>query len=62
MAWPPHEVKGSELETFPEPEVFTVANDGIAIVIHPETSIPTLSVEQVRDIYAGEITNVPTRL
>jgi phosphate transport system substrate-binding protein len=51
------EVKGSELETFPELEIFTVANDGIAIVTHPETTIPTLSVEQVQSIYAGEITN-----
>jgi phosphate transport system substrate-binding protein len=38
-------------------KVFTIAYDGIAIVTHPETKLTSLSVEQVRDIFAGEITN-----
>jgi phosphate transport system substrate-binding protein len=50
-------VKDSEFETFPNLQVFTVARDGIAIATHPDTELPTLSVEQVRDIFAGEITN-----
>jgi phosphate transport system substrate-binding protein len=50
-------VKDSELEEFPNLQVFTIAYDGIAVVTHPDTQLATLSVEQVRDIFAGEITN-----
>jgi phosphate transport system substrate-binding protein len=51
------EIKSSEFEKFPDLQVFTIAYDGIAIVTHPDTKLDTLSVEQVRDIFAGEITN-----
>jgi phosphate transport system substrate-binding protein len=51
------EIKSSEFEKFPNLQVFTIAYDGIAIVTHPDTKLDTLSVEQVRDIFAGEITN-----
>jgi phosphate transport system substrate-binding protein len=50
-------VKDSEFEKFPSLQVFTIAYDGIAIVTHPDTQLTTLSIEQVRDIFAGEITN-----
>jgi phosphate transport system substrate-binding protein len=51
------EIKSSELEQFPNLQIFTIARDGIAIVTHPGTEIPSLSIEQVRNIIAGEITN-----
>jgi phosphate transport system substrate-binding protein len=51
------EIKSSEMETFPGLQIFTIAYDGIAIVTHPDTDLPSLSIEQVRDIFAGEITN-----
>jgi phosphate transport system substrate-binding protein len=51
------EIKSSELETFPNLRIFTIAYDGIAIVTHPDITLPSLSVEQVRDIFAGDITN-----
>ncbi len=51
------EIKSSEFEKFPDLQVFTIAYDGIAIVTHPDTQLDSLSVEQVRDIFAGEITN-----
>jgi phosphate transport system substrate-binding protein len=51
------EIKSSEFEKFPDLQVFTIAYDGIAIVTHPGTQLDTPSVEQVRDIFAGEITN-----
>jgi phosphate transport system substrate-binding protein len=51
------EVKSSEFEKFPDLQVFTIAYDGIAIVTHLDAELDTLSVEQVRDIFAGEITN-----
>jgi phosphate transport system substrate-binding protein len=50
-------VKDSEFETFPDLQVFTIAYDGIAIVTHPDTELPSLSVEQVQAIFGGEITN-----
>jgi phosphate transport system substrate-binding protein len=50
-------VKDSEFEAFPELQVFTIAYDGIAIVTNPDLELPTLSIEQVQQIFAGEITN-----
>lgn len=50
-------VKDSELEQFPNLQVFTIAFDGIAIITHPGTEIPTLSKEQVRAIFGGELSN-----
>jgi len=50
-------IKDSEFETFPTLEVFTIAYDGIAIVVNPEVELPTLSVDQVRAIFSGEVTN-----
>jgi phosphate transport system substrate-binding protein len=50
-------VKDSEFEEFPDLQVFTIAYDGIAVVTHPDTELPSLSVEQVRAIFGGEITN-----
>jgi len=34
-----------------------IAKDGIAIVLHPSNGIDELTLKQVHDIYAGEITN-----
>jgi phosphate transport system substrate-binding protein len=50
-------IKDSEFETFPDLQVFTIARDGIAIVTNPGTELPSLGIAQVRDIFAGEITN-----
>ena len=51
------DIKSSEFEQFPDLQVFTIAFDGIAIATHPDVQLDSLSVEQVRDIFAGEITN-----
>ncbi|MFZ5916527.1 MAG: phosphate ABC transporter substrate-binding protein PstS family protein [Chloroflexota bacterium] len=50
-------VKSSEFEKFPALQVFTIAYDGIAVVTHPDVQLTSLSVEQIRGIFAGEITN-----
>ncbi len=50
-------VKDSEFEEFPELRVYTIAYDGIAIVTNPDLELPTLSIDQVKAIFAGEITN-----
>ncbi|MEO0137557.1 MAG: phosphate ABC transporter substrate-binding protein [candidate division WOR-3 bacterium] len=36
---------------------FVMAIDGIAIVVHPSNPVSNLSHEQLRDIFAGKITN-----
>lgn len=36
---------------------FRIATDGIAVILHPGNSVNDLTVEQLRQIYAGEITN-----
>jgi phosphate transport system substrate-binding protein len=51
------EVKDSEKEEYPDLQVFTIARDGIAIVVHPDVAVDELMKDQVRDIFAGEITN-----
>ncbi len=51
------EVKPSELNEHPELVVHTIARDGIAIVTEPACVIENLTAEQVREIFAGEITN-----
>jgi len=51
------EIKDSELKEFPDLKIHTIAIDGIAIVAHPEVSVGDLTVEQVRDIFSGKITN-----
>lgn len=33
----------------------TVARDGIAIIVHPSSSLRDLSVDQVRDLYSGRL-------
>ena len=39
------------------PVAHVVAVDGIAIIVHPGNPVSGLTVEQVRDIYTGKITN-----
>ncbi len=51
------EVKKSEMEKFPNLQVFTIAFDGIAVVTHPGLELPGLTKEQVQAIFAGEIKN-----
>ncbi len=34
-----------------------IARDGIAVIVHPSNTIGELTREQIRDIYAGEVTN-----
>jgi phosphate transport system substrate-binding protein len=51
------EVKDSELETYPDLEIFVIARDGIAIITHPDVPVEGLTRNQVREIYAGNITN-----
>lgn len=51
------EIKLSELQENPELRVHTIARDGIAIVAEPGVTVNSLSKEQIRSIFSGEITN-----
>jgi phosphate transport system substrate-binding protein len=51
------EIKSSEMEQFPDLQIFTIAYDGIAIVTNSGITLPTLSIAQVRGIFSAEITN-----
>ncbi len=37
--------------------VITIARDGIAIAVHPSNPVEGMSLEEVRKVYTGEITN-----
>ncbi len=39
------------------PVAHVVAMDGIAVIVHPTNSVKALTVDQVRDIYMGKISN-----
>ena len=34
-----------------------IANDGIAIIVHPSNRVPSLTMAQIKEIYAGNTTN-----
>jgi phosphate transport system substrate-binding protein len=51
------EIQKAETDKFPNLKIFTIAYDGIAVVTNPGVKLPNLTKEQVRGIFAGEITN-----
>jgi phosphate transport system substrate-binding protein len=51
------ELKDAEKESYPDLVQYVVAKDGIALIINNENPVESLTVEQVRQIYTGEITN-----
>ncbi|MBN1327176.1 MAG: PstS family phosphate ABC transporter substrate-binding protein [Candidatus Cloacimonetes bacterium] len=54
-------IKTKEITTAREngvnPNEIVVANDGIAIVLHKDNPINNLTVQQIKDIYTGNISN-----
>lgn len=36
-------------------DTFALAKDGIAVIVHPESPVRHLNLEQIRDIYSGKI-------
>ena len=50
-------LKDSEMEEFPDLIAHTIARDGIAVVVHPDVPVDGLSLDEARQIFAGEITN-----
>jgi phosphate transport system substrate-binding protein len=54
-------MKDKEFKDAIEKNVFPVAHvvamDGVCIIVHPSNPVSALTIEQVRDIYNGKITN-----
>lgn len=40
-----------------EPQEFVVGRDALAVIVHPSNPIDSLTMEQIKDIFTGEITN-----
>ena len=38
-------------------EEFVIAKDGVAVVVNPASTVENLTIEQIKQIYTGEITN-----
>ncbi len=51
------DVKESEFTEFPVIQVFVVARDGIAIVANPDVAVDNLTIDQLKGIFGGTITN-----
>lgn len=55
------ELKSAELEDAKAkgvtPFTYQVALDGIAVIVHPESKVDSLTIQQVSDIFSGKITN-----
>jgi len=57
IAMSSREIKQSEYERYPDLRPYTIAADGIVVVVHPSNPINGLAREQVKEIFSGEITN-----
>ncbi|MEA3325502.1 MAG: phosphate ABC transporter substrate-binding protein [Euryarchaeota archaeon] len=51
------DMKDSERASHPGLVTHAVAKDGVAIVVHPESPVNGLTMQELKSIYAGEITN-----
>ena len=51
------DIKASEMESYPTLVEHIIAVDGIALIINPANTISSLTLDQIKGIYKGEITN-----
>ncbi|KQC09979.1 MAG: phosphate-binding protein [Methanolinea sp. SDB] len=51
------DLKSTEMEKYPDLVSTVIASDGIAIIVHPENTVETLTMEQIKAIYLGTYTN-----
>jgi phosphate transport system substrate-binding protein len=50
-------IKEEEMQKYPDMKVFTIAYDGIAVVVNPNVALEGLTPDQVRDVFSGKVTN-----
>ncbi len=51
------DMKSTETEAHPDLVAHGVAKDGVAVTVHPSNPVTDLTMEQLQDIYTGNITN-----
>jgi phosphate transport system substrate-binding protein len=51
------DVKPAEMEKYSDLKVYNIGLDGVAIIVNPSNKVSALTKEQLKKIYAGEITN-----
>jgi len=51
------DMKDSERASYPDLVTHAIAKDGVAIVVHPESQISGLTMQELQSIYTGKITN-----
>ncbi len=51
------DLKSDEKTRYPDLVTTTIANDGIAVIVHPSNTVSGLTMAQIKAIYEGEITN-----
>jgi len=51
------DLKSSEKKEYPSLKKTVIARDGIAIIVHPDNPVSSLTLEQIRGIYNGTYTN-----
>lgn len=51
------DLKSAEKEKYPSLVKHTVAIDGIAVIVNPANAVSSLSLDQIRAIYNGTVTN-----
>lgn len=44
------QIKGTPVE-------YTVAKDGLAVIVHPDNTVASMTMEQIKDVFTGKITN-----
>lgn len=50
-------VKDDEMTEHPDLKITQIAMDGVAVVVHPSNQIQDITLEDVKNIYLGNITN-----
>ena len=51
------DLTAAEIAKYPTLVTTTIAKDGVAIIVHPTNGVSVLSLDQVKSIYNGSITN-----
>ncbi len=51
------DIKGVEFRRYDALQAYPIAQEGIAVVLHPDLPVDNLTINQVRDIYTGFIDN-----
>ena len=51
------DVKDSEFQKYTDLKTTVVAGDGIALIVHPTNKVSSLTLDQIKKIYDGNVTN-----